>query len=628
MKGIFELNGQEINPPNNFRELEIELNYDRDSTEQSLSINDWEFGVMDKNIGADGAFILKKIMRDPNGVGVIEGVPWKIDLTNERGKRFNLFDGYIYLWKAQYDNGKVIAPAVQSGNIDWLNDFADSFSFAYLYEQKKFGKEYFIPVPYVIVKKQDYFEIAMALVTVFIISDKIREQIIEIAQAAAGSANPLEMTGIPRLILKIVYLVLLFASLIPLIIRLITIIVPPTKYHNVMYVRDLFEIGCKYMNLTFKSSIIQALPFNQMVIMPEKYNLFEGNTGLLAGIAGDLKDNNEKEGFFKGTFGDFLRAMKEMFYAKIIINDGILYFESDRFRLGNNGITIPTRFDNKDKFEFNYEDFYSTITLSFLTDLNDRHTIQEYKGTSFQLSQTPKSVSNIQNSLVRNLGQSQIPFSLAKMKTEFTQIEKILLEFSAGIQVSLSILIAGLNVAIIAINILIKIINSVLKALATIGIKIKLKIEPIKKLKTPNIEDSIKNRIGMLKMESDFVSVPKIFLIQRSKTAANTKIHPLNQSIVNASYLFYKYHIYKSFISFNGSPPNQYILKENPSFPFSFDQFEQTKNNNAIFTDDGEEGELISLRFNPTTQLASCRYRVRRQYINNLRPVIYEPSGQ
>lgn len=627
MKVICNLNGTEINDPSNLRELSIELNYNRDSTEQALSVNDWEFGVMENSL-PDGATILKNILNDKTGIGVIEGVSWVIDLDNERGKRYNLFNGYIDLWKAQYDNGKVIAPAVQSGNIDWLNDFADSFSFAYLYGQKKFGKEKFIPVPYVIVKKQDYFEIAMTLVTVFIISDKIKEQIIEIGQLAAGSANPLEMTSIPRLILKIVYLLLLFASLIPLIIRLISIIIPPTKFHNVMYVRDLFEIGCKYMNLTFKSSIIQTAPFNQMVIMPEKYALFEGNSGIFEGIAGDLKSKNEKEGFFKGTFGDFLRAMKEMFYAKIVINNGIMYFEPDTFRLGSNGITIPTRFDNKDKFELNYSDFYSTLTLSFLTDVNDRHTIQAYKGTSFQLTQSPKNINDIQRSLLRNLSQSQIPFALAKKKTEFTQIEKILLEFSTAIQISLDALIVGLNIAIIAINILIKIINSVLKALATIGIKIKLKIEPIKKIASPSIESSIKNRIGMLKMESDFVYVPKIFLIQESKTPINTKVHPLNQSVVNASYLFYKYHIYKSFISFNGSPTNQYILKENPSFPFSFEDYEKTRNNNAIFTEEGDHGELISLKFNPIAQTASCTYKVRKQYITNLKPIIYEPDGQ
>ena len=626
MKEIFELNGQEINPPNNFRELQIELNYDRGRTEQALSINDWEFGVMNKG-GIDGAFILKGILRDPTSTGVVEGVPWKIALDNEQGKRYNIFNGYIDLWKAQYDNGNVIAPAVQSGNVDWLNDFAESFTFEYLYSQGFFGKDKFIPVPYVIVKKQDYFEIAMTLVTVFIISDKIKEQIIEIAQLAAGSANPLEMTGIPRLILKIVYLLLLFASLIPLILRLISIIVPPTKYHNVMYVRDLFEIGCKYMNLTFKSSIIQKAPFNQAVILSEKFAQFEGNTGIFAGIVGDLKNNNEKVGYYKGTFGQFLNAMKEMFYAKIIIDNGVFYFEPDTFRLGSNGITIPTRFDNKDKFELNYEDFYSSIELTFLTDTNDRHTIQEYKGTSFQLTQTPKTVTDIQKSLVRNLNVTTIPFALAKMKTEFTQIEKILLEFATAIQGSLEALTAGLNLAIIAINILIKIINSILKALATIGIKIKLKIDPIKKLTTPQIEDSIRNRIGMLKMESDFVYTPKIFLLQQSKSAVNTKISPLNQSVISASYLFYKFHTSKSFISFNGSKTNQYYLKENPSFPFSFDDYEKTRNNNAIFTEEGEEGELISLKFNPTEQLASCTYKVRKQYITNLKPIILEPDG-
>ncbi len=622
MKEIFELNGIEINPPNNYKELSIQLNYDTDGAQQALSINDWEFGVMNKT-GVDGAFLLKNILRDQNGVGIIEGVPWKIYLDNERGKRWSLFNGYVDLWKAQYDNGKVIAPAVQTGSIDWLNDYADSFSFEYLYETGFFDKSKFIPVPYIVVKKQDAFEIAMTLVTIFLIVDKIRDQITAIAQLATGSANPLEMSSIPRLILQIVYLILLFASLIPLILNVISILCPPVKYHNVMYVRDLFAIGCKYLNMEFRSSIMDNPEWNDLVIMPEKYNLVENKTGIFAGIAGNFKNSNEKQGFFKGTFGDFLRAMKTMFYGKIVISDSVLYFEPFDFKLGNGGITVPDRFDNKDKFEFNYDDFFATMIVSFMTDLADRNTIQEYKGTSVQVSQVPKTSIFQQRNLLRNLNEARIPFALAKTKTELTKIEQLLLDFSTGIQITLNIVVTSLNIAIIAINILISIIQKILKALATIGIKIKIKLEPIKKIPTPSIKNLISNRVGVLKMESDFVEVPKIF-----KIGPGGKMSTSNQSVVNARKLFMDFHSLKSFVSVNGKPSNQFMLKSNPEFPFSSDNYETVINNNAIFTPSGGNGELISLEFNPTKQTASTNYKVRHEYITNLKLVINEPTGE
>jgi hypothetical protein len=622
MKEIFELNGTETNPPNNYPELSIQLNYDIDGVQQSLGINDWEFGVMNNN-SLDGAFILKNILRNPNGVGIIEGVPWKIYLDNERGKRWTLFDGYIDLWKAQYDNGKVTAPAVQTGNIDWLNDYSDSFSFEYLYSIGFFDKSKFIPIPYIVVKKQDAFEIAMTLVTIFLIVDKIRDQITSIAQLATGSANPLEMSSIPRLILQIIYLILLFASLIPLILNIINILCPPIKYHNAMYLKDLFQIGCKYMNLEFRSSIIENPEWNDVVIMPEKYNLVENNTGIFAGIAGNFKNSNEKVGYFKGAFGDFLRAMKTMFYGKVVISEGVLYFEPFDFKLGNSGITIPDRFDNKDSFTLNYEDFYSTMIVSFMVDLADRNTIQEYLGTSVQVSQVPKTAIFQQRNLLRGLYEARVPFALAKTKTELTRIEQILLDFSAGIQVVLTIVVTSLNIAIIAINILIAVINKILKSLATIGIKIKIKLNPIKKIPTPSIKNLIKNRVGVLKMESDFVAVPKIF-----KILPNGRISPNNQSVVNARKLFMDFHSLKSFVSVNGKPSNQFMLKSNPEFPFSSDNYETVINNNAIFTPQGQSGELITLDFNPTKQTASTNYKIRHEYITNLKLDIYEPTGE
>jgi hypothetical protein len=623
----FLLKGTEINPPNNYAELSIELNWDTDGAQQALSINDWEFGVMEKG-QPDGAFMLKQDLNDQNGVGIIEGKEFKIILSNERGKQYTIFNGYVDLWKAQYSNGKVTAPAVETGSIDWLNDYADSFSFEYLYQQKFFSKDKFIPVPYILVKKQDYFEVAMTLVTIFLIVDKIRDQITAIAQLATGSANPLEMSSIPRLILQIIYLILLFASLIPLIIRVITLLVPPVKYHNVMTVLDQFEIGCKYMNMEFKSSIIQNPKFKGLVIMPEKYNLFEGNKGIFAGIAGDLKNNNEKVGYFKGTFGDFLRAMKTMFNAKIVISQGVLYFEPFDFKLGSNGITIPDRFDNKDSFTLNHEDFYSTIIVSFMADLYDRHTIQEYKGTSVQVNQVPKTAIFNQRSLLRNLNEARIQFALAKEKTELTLVESLLLDFSSGIQVVLTIVVTTLNIAIIAINILIAIIQKILKSLATVGIKIKIKLEPIKKIPTPSIKNLIKDRLGVLKMEQDYVSVAKIFLIDQNSNPRSTKISKNNKSLINARYLFENYHYLKAFVEYNGKPGNQFLLKENTEFPFSFDDYETVRNNNAIFTPDGGQGELISLKFNPVKQTASCTYKVRKQYITNLKLDIYEPDGE
>lgn len=615
----------EINPPNNYSELEIELNYDGDGNKQALSINDWELGVGDPGKANDGMILSRNRLLDQSGLGSIEGLKYQIYIDNEEGVRYTLFDGYLDLWKAKYDRGKITASAVQTGKIDWINDFADSFTYDFLYNSGFFSKDKFISIPYVVVKKQDTFEIAMTLVTVFILTDKLQQQIAAIAQLAASTANPLEMSAIVRFVLQIIYLISLFISLIALLSRLFYMLMPPVKYHNGMYVKDLFEIACAYMGFTFKSSILQSDPFNRLVIIPEKFNLTQ-NTGILAGLEGDFKNNNEKLGYFKGTFGDLLRAFKTMFYAKIVIDNGVLYFEPWDFRLGVNGINVPYSFDNEESFSLNYDEFYATMILSFLTDLSDRHTIQEYKGTSIQITQTPKVVVDIKKSLCRGLSQYQIPFALAKKKTELTLVEKILSDFITAINALLKLIISSINLAIKAINALIRIINKILQALATIGIKIKIQLKPIKTLSAPNTGNLISNRIGMLKMESDYVSIPKLMLLDKASNSVNTKLSDDNVEHCNAGYLWDNFHYPKSFVSVNGKQNGQYLYRESDKFPFSFADFERSLNNNSVFTSDGLQGRAKTLKFNPYKQYATCSYRINKTYLSNIKEDRYEPE--
>lgn len=624
----YYLDDIEINPPNNYAELEIELNYDTDGNQKALSINDWEFGIGDPSVGNDGMIMCRNQFSDPSGIGVVQGKPFKIIIDNESGSSNILFDGYIDLWQAKYDRAKITASAIQTGKIDWLNDYADSFTFDYLYSINFFGSDKFISVPYVIVKKQDTFEIVMTIVTVFVLIDKLKQQVKEVSQLAAGAGNPLEISTIPRFILQIIYIAAMLISLIALVLRIFYMLMPPVKYHNVMYVKDLFQIACDYMGFTFKSSILLSEPFYKMVIMPEKFNLTENKTGIFAGLSGDFKNNNEKTGYYKGTFGDLIRAMKTMFYAKIVIDNGILYFEPYDFRLGNNGINVPYTFDNIDSFTLNHDEFYATMILSFLTDLSDRHTIQEFPGTSVQYTQTSKSSINQQMSLLKNLNEDIIQFALAKKKTELTPIEQTLNDFLNDVQSVLNALVKIVNAAIKALNALIKAINSLIKALKKIGIKIGSDIKPLKTITPPSVGNLISNRIGMLKMESDFVSVAKIFLIDQALSPVNTKISSLNQSYINAKYLFNAYHYFKSFVSIDGKEDNQYLLRDSDKFPFSYSDYEQSLSNNAIFTDDGLDGKALSLKFNPQKQYATCSYKVKKTYLYNLKLDVYEPDGQ
>lgn len=631
MKQRHFLNGVEINAPINYAELQIELNYDKDSDKQTLSINDWEFGVGKPGDNEDGEQVVRRHFEDglKSGVGVFEGLPFSIILDNEIDKTFPLFDGYVDVAAARFENGKITAPAVEQGKLVWLEDVADSFTFDYLANEKIITSSDYVAVPYCINKKQNGYELIITLLTLFVIIDKIREQIKTISKDTPNASNPFTAPGaILGLIVQILYIATLMTSLIALLVKLVTLLVQPVKYHYGMYAKDLIRIGCEHLGLGFKSSILQTHPFDKMLILPEKYNLKE-NTGPFEGVAGWLTGNaNEHLGYYKGTFGEFLREMKSMFNARLVIDNGILYFEKARFNISKGKYTIPDLFDSRHKFSLNYEELKATYIISFSTDMQDRNTIQEYQGTSVQITTQPNTVNNKKMLLLKNLEEVRIRFALAKRKKELSLIEKAISIFIKTANATLEGLITVLNAIITAINAIIGVINKVVKALGTIGIKLNIQIPSIPTINVPNFGSMIEDRVGMMVMESDFVSVPKILMIENKGNPRNNKIPDYNFDFLRAKYLWEEFHYYNSFLPQKDSPGKQAILYDLEEVPFVFNDFDQARASKDIDDSQGREGELISLKFNPTKQTATGSFKIYQQYTKNLIETIYEPDGK
>lgn len=625
------LDGVEITAPINYPELEIELNYDKDSDKQTLSINDWEFGVGVPSDMADGENVVRKHFLEglKTGVGVFEGLPFKIILDDEISKTYNLFDGYVDVSRARFDNGQITAPAVEQGKLDWLEEVADSFTFEFLEKRKLVKPSNYVAVPYCINKKQNGYELIITVVTLYVVIDKIKEQVLDIQEKAGKAANPLTASGeIIALIVRIVYITTLMTSLIGLVYKLFTLLIQPVKYHYGMYAKDLIRIGCEYLGLGFQSSILQQHPFDKLLILPEKYNLKE-NTGAFEGVAGWLTGNpNEHLGYYKGTFGELLRSLKLMFNAKLVIDQGKLYFEKQSFNISNGQYSVPDVFDSRYKFELNYDELKATYLIAFSTDIEDRNTLQEYLGTSVQITTQARNVNNKTMLLLRNLEEVRIPFALAKRKTGLNAMETAISAFLKVANNTVQTLTTVINAIISVINTIISVINKLVKVLSTIGFKLKVNIPSIPRLDVPTFGNLIEDRKGMLVMESDYVNVPKMMLVQNNSNPRNNKILDINFEFLRASYLWDEYHYYNSFIARKDSPGKQALLYELEEVPFTFKDYEQAKSSKIIEDSQGRRGELISLRFNPTKQTATGRYKIYQQYTNNLLETIYEPDGK
>jgi hypothetical protein len=220
--------------------------------------------------------------------------------------------------------------------------------------------------------------------------------------------------------------------------------------------------------------------------------------------------------------------------------------------------------------------------------------------------------------LTKGFERRSIPYALGKRKTDLTVPEEIIKALAKVIDPLVGGLIRIVNGIIDVVNAIIKAIKKLVKAINTLPkVKIKFNPKPIKRINYTPIGELIDNRIGMLMIENDFISSPKILLIDEQNDALNTKLNSQNQSVLNCVYLYNNFHFIDSFDSKIYDKTNQFRIYEVENVPFCYDDYIKVKNSNKIY--DGEkEGVIDSLTWNIWQQTANIKYRINDIYTNNL----------
>lgn len=628
MKQLYYINGVQINEPNNYPELNIDVTFDADNSSEAVTVNSWEIGVNNLSKGNDGLVLANNYIEQglTGGTGVFEGLPYVIKLDNEQGTVYTLFDGYLDLSTANIQNGLITATAIEQGKLDWLNDVADSFSFEYLAAIGKITTADYIAIPYVINKKINATEVIMLSTTIFVVTMQIMKEIVNLQQLEISAANPLETTAIIRLLFEIIYIIFMFAALIKLIVDLFNMLIQPVKYHYGMKASVLLEKGFEHLGLKFKSSILQTHPYDKLVIIPEKYQIFEDNTGLIRRVTGLVKSSIDVNGFYKGTFGQLLREIKGMFNAKLIYSNETYFLEKQNFINTAAIYQLPNIEDSG--HGFNYDEFYSNYLISFQTDLNDKNTIQEYTGTSYQIQQIPKVINNKKMVLAKGLQQVNINFALGKRKTDLNFIEEAMDLLFKTVVSTVKMVIRAVNIISVKVNFVINLINTTVKTLKALNVNVVFIPVSLPKLKTPTIINMIDGtRKNMLKMETDYVAVPKMVIIDVSSNIRNNVLLQGNETYLSAKYLWDNFHYFTSFVEINGVN-NQMKPKQTPEIPFTFEDYTKVRTSNKLLTADGKEGKLIKVNFNPDKQTATITYKVKEKYTDNLILKVTEPNGK
>jgi len=603
MEIITKLAGVEVNQPNNLNSVRLSVSVTPEGDKVIQFDGSLTWGRGDLRYANDAYSLLNNISNTglTGRIGVAEAVPIMI-IARELDREITILDSLLDLWDAEYDeeNREISAPLIQRGGADWIANNTKGVSFEYLRSLGKITENDLILVPYVLEKQNSPLEKITAILTGVVVVTQIQQQIVAIQEIATETASVSPWTAVLKISIRVAYILVLLKTLIDAIVRVINLFIQPVKYLAGMPVKRHFEILFGHLGFKFESTIFDG-DEQYLTIIPEKYSNPRNKD--YDDIIGWIKpDKSKQNGYYKGYGFDFCQIFKEFYNAKFIVDEAnsIIRFERRDYKQKVSSFEMPPIWQ---KVRYNKEDFFANHLFEFQTDISDRHTIQEYSGTSSQVNISLASPENPQYSLLNNGRTVSVPFALLKVKTELSDVENILKGVLDAVNAVLNVLISAVNAAIVVINAILGAINAIIKALKFVGIKIKINLKPIPKLGKTDLGASIKNRVGMFKMEEDIVTTPKLAYIKPSANEKNNRQY----KELRAEDIQERYHSIDFF-----TRGNQYKIGSEIGIAINFDQIYDIINADVL--QDGSE--LMKLEWSLMDHTASIQVKKPFTYLN------------
>lgn len=638
----FYFNNVKVNEDiKNWRDLEIELNFEDISGIGTIRTGTFEFtGAMANRIKLWNAAGLT------GGQGILEAPPFRIEVC---GANNILFDGGINTGACEtlYQCDEVDSPLRERDRADFVDERENSFSFAYLASlpsnvQGAITQADYVLVPYVINTIPDGVTIITSIISLFVLVKELEQAIEKTAAAVAeliGDIIPTVGSGatiavgaiiadIVKLILYLAYLAILTIAIIDLTILLFESIIQPTKYKKGMRVSKLFEKAAAHMGMLFSSTLLSGV-FKDLVIIPKKTALSTNQQNVfgfvqnLTGLAFKMRQNDDafhpaSTGYYDGTFGDFKKAMMDVFNAKVTIRQTAtasiptMYFERVDYFQNQSTYKLPPLVSNYDPYGTNACELDANYYVTYGLDPIETNTYDLYEGNNIQHIVSPITFIKKGNILLKGRDERRLVFSRAKGKGSNNAVEDIF-------NVCYTIADACWQVFDVFCNVT---VNSILMPML-IPINAILSVIGVPTVQPPSLPpfppNPVGNRLSMLLLSSDFIGVPKLLLID----SAN-KVSLINESVTSAQYFMDQYH----FINFpicnvdsNGNPKNehnQWVIYKDKEIPLCCQDYLAIKNNNYCMTHDNKIAKVDSLIWNPYKEKAKITFRVKQLITKNL----------
>jgi hypothetical protein len=356
------------------------------------------------------------------------------------------------------------------------------------------------PISYQLSSIPDGQAVAIAVTGLFLTTYVFQEKLKNIIQKISETvSNPFTVNMVISLGIEIAYTTVLFTAFVKYLTDLFKALISPVKEAPTFNLTSALNGLLSRIGYSLQSDFLFLPPVKDLHIVHT--------------IDTDGNIINQ------WTLRDLLFLTKQLFNCEILVNGTTVTinknrsFSSPAFTVNDYVLT---------RRELDLSECPSSILLRFAYDGSDKNTVTNGVGNSLQALFNRHGEAKI----------NEISVARAKRKDKLTLPEEILKSILEIADTVLAVITTTINAAIYAINAAINFFNRIIRALRSIGIRLKINITPLPALENPDFSQKIADRIGGMLVEADTWGVNKLLLFE------NKKISPNHKEVVNAKYFF------------------------------------------------------------------------------------------
>jgi len=568
------LNGAVRNAPVEWQDVVITAEYDNNDMQPKVSTDSFVFNLQARQ--DINQWISNGLT---GGVGIFEGMNLDLRLYNQDNvqKIFEALIDFTNDYKNFPDDGETTVSLKDRDGLDNFFEQLTGTTYGYLEEIGVFTQNDYITIPYVVEKKFNLFEILMSSIVLYLM---VKELAVSVRNTADGISSVVALFSIPLggqigaairvvaiTLINLIYTAILLLAIIDMSITLFNTLIQPKREHKGLKLKTALEKVANHFGYDFVAPISE---YNNVYFLPSNQNADEKaflgfisvTRGTSTGIPNLLDYGYLTEDMFK--------LGQDLPYAKMGIFGNTIHLrpQNDPFWLQQSQWVAPDVLIKTD--EYNTDELKATLLLTFITDLNDEWTIDDYFGTSVEVRTAPITVINPKSVLIKGLNETRFPVTLGNRKNDLNAIERLLKSVGIFIDTVTGAFGGGSNFA-----------------------------------------GQVESKIGVLKVSSNWHSIPKLLWLNEDGTMPTN-----HRTLWNTDVLYEKYHKEKSFVRDNWH--GQKVVYNDVIIPFGLEDF-LILLSNPYFNYKGQQAKMKKFDWTYGKDEAKISFFVRNPYTYNLR---------